>query len=257
MAWEIETVRTLSDENLFAEMVAIDLGLFMWEKVESGEAGYDQYQDNINSYTVPVGASDFSEVQFDGSVNPMPDWGETKARFFRYTTETHKAEFNSVDLGMVLERLLPGQLTGVFNRGDWVSTEIQPEELKPTWLSVKTEWDSIQAEKTLKETLAAAYKIMTDNIASEMYNVFKTKLETSANAFAQSWKIKSERPELYISEGLIATEAIAGFSVGEALDTAQKVQDYYTEKVDQLIAFDKFRDTQINAYLAAKVAAEA
>jgi len=257
MSWEIETVFDLSDENLFAEMVTIGLGLFMWEEVLSGEAGYSQYQDNLTSFTVPGGATSLGQVQFDASVDPMPEWEDTKGRFFKYVEVQHLIEFLATDVPRILEELLPGQLTRKFYGTDWASTSMEPANLRPTWTEVKAKGAELITADAVKATVATAYKAMSDNIGLEVYNTFKTTDENSANAFAQSWRIKAERPGEYFNEGLVATDAIGGFLINDLLDTQQKILDFYSAKVDQLITFDKFRDTQIMTYLAAKAAAEA
>lgn len=259
MAWEIETVFSLDDDSLFAEMILIDLSLFMWDVVDPSDPEYAQYQDNLNSYNVPNGATQFEQVQFDGSVNPIPDWNLTKDRFFGWVEDTHNAEFESLKskIGSVLVSLFGNTIEFAKINSNWANVEIRSGETKPTWQEVKDELSILDAAESVKATVAAAFKSMSENIAAQVYVVFGTIDEASANAFAHSWRIKSERAADYSASGYVALEAIAGFNPGDALDTEAKVQSYYDEKVNQLIVFDKFRDAEILAYLTAKAAAEA
>jgi len=254
MAWEIETVFDLDEASLLAEMVAVDLGLFMWDLVIEGQDGYDQYQDNLASYTVPEGATEFAQVQFDQSVDPMPLWEDIKVRFFNYAKAEHQVEFDGLDMYRVLEELLPGQLTGMFNRCCWLESDIEPTELKPTWAEMKAKWDEIKTLNSKKAIVAAAYKTMSDNIGLAVYNLFETTDDASANAFAQSWKIKTERSADYAAEGLVARKEVAGFLIGDPLDTEAKILSYYTEMINLMVVFDKYRDAEIMTYLVAKAA---
>ncbi len=257
MAWEIETVFELSDADLFTEIVANDIGLFMWAVVAEGDPGYDQYVDNLASYTVPEGATEFSEVQFDESVDPMPTWENTKERFFAWCWATHESEMSSMDIGRVMESLSEVQLEYINIRPRWTDTLLEPAEQKHTWAEMKAEWAIMEAADAVEAIVAAAYKVMDDNINAATLSTFGTLDRDSAGAFAQSWRLKMDNASSYSGIGLVALEEIAGFSVGDPLDTDQKVSDYYTEKVNQLIAFDIFRDAEIMTYLAAKAAAEA
>lgn len=257
MAWTIETVFDLSDEDLFAEMVAIDLGQFMWDTLEVADPGYDQWQDNLVSYTIPVGATSLIQVQFDGTTDPIPVWEDTVERFFTYVRAIHQAEFNPVDLPAVLEMMLPGQLSLFIEKSDWLETIVEPVNLKPLWADLLIKDAELLALNIKNTLISNAYNTMNSDIAVEIFSVFKTASETSAAAFAQSWRMKMDRPAEYFSEGLLAQEAIAGFAINDPLDTEAKILSYYTEKVEQLIAFDKFRDGKIMIYLAAKAAAEA
>lgn len=248
MTWEIETVYTLDDTALFAEMNSIGWNDFFWKEItDTEDPGYAQYQDNASSYTVPGDATTFEEIQFDLSVDPIPAWENVKTAFFSYVDATHKAEMAATDITGALFKLDP-TLTKTLIRGGWLDSEVEP---------AKPDWSAVRAMDTRLKAVALAYKTMSDNIALAVYNLFQTTDENSANAFAQSWRIKAERGIDYAGEGLLARAAIAGFLVGDPLDTAQKVTDYYSAMVDELVIFDKYRDAQIGAYLAAKTAAEA
>lgn len=256
MAWEIETLYELTDEQIFSEIQIIGWEKVLWKKVNEGEPGYDQYQDNISSFTVPAEATSFQEVQFDASVDPIPTWEGIKSRFFLYAEEKHKEEYTEMEVPNVLRSLTSPTADYIEKGKDWRTFIVTTGEEKPTWAQMKAEWDLIKSQRNKKAQIAAAYKVMSDNIAAEVYNVFETSNEASANAFSQSWRIKSERPADYVGQGLIATQALGGFNPGDALDTEQKIKDYYDAKVEQLIAFDKFRDAEILTYLAAKAAIE-
>jgi len=255
MAWEIETVFDLDDESLFAEMVDNNIGLFMWDVItDINDPDYPQYQDNLNSYTVPAEATSLSQVQFDASVDPLPVWEEIKERFFKWVTEIHIAEVILIDINIVLPALIGHEV--MFRKAGerWLDFHITSGEDRPTWAEMKTKAAELDVLKSAQEIVAAAYKTMSDNICVQIFAIFKTTDQISASAFAQSWRMKAERPAEYAEEGLIATEAIAGFTIGDALDDEAKVLAYYTEKVNQLIAFDKFRDSEIMTYLAVKAA---
>lgn len=137
MAYEIETVFTLSDAELFTEMNTLGIGQFLWDALDESDPGYAQYQINLANFTVPGGADGFEDIQFSGNVNPVPTWADTKQRFFDYVNAEHQAEFNSMNIVNVLSEL---KIQGMefFSAGsNWPSTVIMPVELKPTWSQMK------------------------------------------------------------------------------------------------------------------------
>lgn len=260
MAWEIETVFELDDESLFAEMVDNNIGLFLWNVIiDSEDPDYDQYQDNLVSYAVPEGATSLEQVLFDGSVTPIPVWEEVKIRFFEWIWVTHEAEFAAIknNIGRTLISLFDETIE--FGKLDkrWADAEIRSGEDKPTWAEIKAEEAIVTNVVNIAIVVAAAHKTMDDNLSTEILSVFGTLDRDSANAFAKSWELKKNNAAEYTTEGLVALEAIAGFAINDSLDTEQKIRDYYTEKCNQLIVFDKFRDNEIKTYLTAKAVAEA
>jgi hypothetical protein len=243
MTWEIETVNTLNDSDLFTEINNIGWNNFFWDEIiDINDPAYTQYQDNISSYTVPAGATSFNDIQFDATVKPAPIWLDVKAKFLDYVNSIHLDQMLAADITGTLFKIDP-TLTKTLIRKTWVESEIEPT--KPLWSTVWSIDFKIKA-------VATAYKTMSENIAEQVFLVFLTKDEISASAFAQSWRMKRDYAADYTLEGLTAKEAIAGFIVGDLLDTQLKIETYYTEKVNQLIAFDKFRDNEIKTYLVVK-----
>ena len=257
MSWEIETVFNLSDDELFAEMLEVGLAQFLWQPVEHGHPSYTQYLKNLAGFVVPVGATSFSDVMFAGSVKPIPVFTDVKSRFFDYVWAAHEIEFAETDILQSLIHLLDNSLQLGRLGKRWTEVEIRSNHQKPTWNEVKEAWEEVQLVKQKKDQVKALYDTMSENIREQIILLFKTDDYHSAQAFAQSWKLKADKPEEYADSGLIAMENIAGFTFGQPLDTAEKIATYYSFKIQQLIAFDKFRDNEINTYFIAKTAIEA
>lgn len=102
----------------------------------------------------------------------------------------------------------------------------------------------IEATKTLKLT-------MDQNILDKAREITLGTSSESMQAFVQAFSLRANNPEEYINDGLQVHYATAGYALGDPLDTEVKITDYYTKIMVEL---DKFRNAEIEAYLAAKAA---
>lgn len=108
-----------------------------------------------------------------------------------------------------------------------------------------------------KYYIRIAHTEMNEDIYAEMYSLFQTTDPISAHAFAQSWGLKKDNPAEYLPDNLVATHTVGVFTMGDMLDTEQKIVDFYTEMTKLLVQFDKFRDNRIKQYLQEKAEIEA
>jgi len=264
------------DELLFVEMVQAGIGTFLWEYPEpidpinpttEEQDALDIYYADLGKFTVPLGAVLFSEIQFAGDVSSIPVWSEVKTRFEAYKAELaaikaaddlHLTEYAAMDIDIVLTTLL-GNQTEYAKMGDkrWLDVQIRSGEIKPSWEEMKVASEAMTATAATASGIEAAHTYMNDVIQEAAFVLFQTRDLHAANAFAQSWKLKKENPTEYITDGVAAFKTVGAFTIGEALDTEQKILDYFTEMVKLLIVFDKFRDIKISEYLAAKALLEA
>jgi len=264
------------DELYFVEMVQVGIGTFLWEyptpvdpanPTTEEQTALEVYFADMGKFTVPVGAIAFSEIQFAGDVSVVPLWADVKTRFEAYKAELaaikaaddlHLSEYAGMDIDIVLTTLL-GNQTEYAKMGDrrWSDVQIRSGEIKPSWEDMKVASETITATAATASGIENIHSQMNYDIQEEAFILFQTRDLHASNAFAQSWKLKKENPSEYITDGVLAFKTVGAFSIGDALDTEQKILDYFTEMVSMLIAFDKFRDTKINEYLAAKAVLEA
>jgi len=264
------------DELILIEMISVGLGTFLWEyptpidpanpTVEE-QTALDTYSADLGKFTVPLGAVLFSEIQFAGDVSSVPVWSEVKTRFEAYKAELaaikaaddlHLAEYSAMDIDIVLTTLL-GNQTEYAKMGDkrWADVQIRSSEIKPSWEEMQVASETITSTAATASSIEVLHTQMNDAIQGAAFVLFQTTDLHAANAFAQSWKLKKENPAEYMTDGILAFKTVGIFTIGEALDTEQKVLEYFTEMVKLLIIFDKFRDTKINEYLVAKAVLEA
>lgn len=104
-------------------------------------------------------------------------------------------------------------------------------------------------ENAPAKTISDAWASMDSSIVTEAASVFSTTNRESMLAFVDSYQLRIIAASQYVSYGLQAHVNTASFTVGDALDTEQKIKDFYTEV---LVALDKDRDAKIAAYLAVK-----
>ncbi len=67
--------------------------------------------------------------------------------------------------------------------------------------------------------------------------------------FVSSFQLRIMAPEKYASQGMLAEFDIRAFSIGDALDTAEKVKDYH---IELLFDLDTKRNAKIVEYLTLK-----
>jgi len=98
------------------------------------------------------------------------------------------------------------------------------------------------------DLVTAEYSQLNTDVYAEMYNVFGTTNANSASAYNETWKEMVIAPSDYSSAGLTARFAVAGFAVGDALDTDQKISDYGSAKVVEAKAYGVWRMQRIEQF---------
>lgn len=105
------------------------------------------------------------------------------------------------------------------------------------------------AAQALKDAaITAAYVSMNTDVYAEMENIFGTKKSDSATAYEATFKLMIDQPAMFASAGLMAEKAIAGFTVGAPLNTAQKVTDYATARYEEIQAYAVWRMQRIQQF---------
>lgn len=125
--------------------------------------------------------------------------------------------------------------------GDWVARD-------------QADIDLEDASKQKAIDIMLLKNTMDTNIVNKALEITKASSIESATAFISAYQVRANNAASYENDGLIVLYAIDGFILYGALDTTQKIQDYYN---GLLILLDKFRNTEINTYLAAKAVIEA
>jgi hypothetical protein len=122
--------------------------------------------------------------------------------------------------------------------------EIQNLEM----IQVEDEW-SIKFKDTFKGLeLEKKYKEMTLEVYAQMATVFGTQDPNSASAYKQTWDMMLQSPSSFSGAGLTSRFEVAGLSIGDALDTDQKVTDYATACVDAAIQYGIWRMQRIEQF---------
>lgn len=98
-----------------------------------------------------------------------------------------------------------------------------------------------------------AYEQMNEDVYAKMKEVFGTSKSDSATAFFETWKDMKVSPNNYVGLGLkvredIFVNGVQLFDEGALLDTAQKVVDYATAKVNQALAYGVWRMQRIQQF---------
>ena len=117
--------------------------------------------------------------------------------------------------------------------------------------------EDVQAdgELIIKEIAIRELKnVMDSNIINKALEITRGSSIESASAFFQGYILRASNAAEYVNDGLIVHYSYGNFSLGEALDTETKIVEYYNSLN---ILMDKFRNSEINNYLAAKLAAGA
>lgn len=105
---------------------------------------------------------------------------------------------------------------------------------------------AVAAEKQAQVT--AAYNHMNDDVYGQMEAVFGTKKSDSATAFEATFRLMVQKPELFSGKGLSADKAVGDFTVGQELDTDQKVVDYATARIAEIEAYAVYRMNRIKQF---------
>lgn len=107
-----------------------------------------------------------------------------------------------------------------------------------------------EVDEIIKQNQLADIKnTMDNNIVNKAFELTGASSIESASAFFQGYTLRANNASEYINEGLMAHYAIGAFALGDALDTEAKISEYYN-LIN--ITMDKFRNSEINNYLAAK-----
>lgn len=108
------------------------------------------------------------------------------------------------------------------------------------------------AEVLVNEQKAAQvteiYNAMNTEVYTAMGGVFGTTNADSATAYERTWEMMKAAPENWSGAGLLAEFAVGGFAVGDALDTDQKVTDYATAKIAEVLAYGVWRMQRIKQF---------
>jgi len=114
----------------------------------------------------------------------------------------------------------------------------------------------VAAKALLQKQVAitAAYEAMNNEVLVQMASVFGTNRTDSATAYKDTWELMAQSPADWETAGLKASFAVAGFAIGDALDTAVKVQSYAIAKVAEVKAYGIWRMQRIEAFKAEREA---
>lgn len=104
------------------------------------------------------------------------------------------------------------------------------------------------AQDELNRQVTTLYQEMNSEIYEQMANVFGTTNADSASAYEATWRMMKENPTEFSGLGLTARFDVAGMTVGDALDTDQKITDYATAKMDEVLAYGKYRMQRIEQF---------
>lgn len=114
----------------------------------------------------------------------------------------------------------------------------------------------IDWEKHFDDQIKTAYELMNASLYTTIPTYFETKDVMAALTWKESWKLKSENPARYTSKGLVVLHTSTSFqTVGEALDTSQKITDHFTELLEERVfPYDDFRDARVLEFVQARAA---
>lgn len=113
---------------------------------------------------------------------------------------------------------------------------------------VDTAKQTAKALAVKQKLVGDAYNLMNTDVLTEMANVFGTTKPESASAYKDTWEMMASTPSDWEGAGLKASFAVAGFEVGDALDTETKVQSYANAKLAQVKTYGIWRMQRIEAF---------
>jgi hypothetical protein len=132
---------------------------------------------------------------------------------------------------------------------DCVSASLSGEEIV---LSADSAKSALKVLKGKEAQVAAAYNSMNADVLAQMLTVFGTSKPESATAFKETWDMMAASPADWATAGLTASFAVAGFQVGDALDSSQKIQDYANAKIAEVKAYGISRMQRIEQFKTEK-----
>ena len=106
------------------------------------------------------------------------------------------------------------------------------------------------------DQIAVLYKQMETDVLTGMAQVFGTLNTDSAAAYERTWVLMTQKPELFSVAGLKAKFAVGGLSIGDALDTNEKVVAYASAKIAEVEAYGVQRLQRIEQFYADRAAVE-
>ena len=118
---------------------------------------------------------------------------------------------------------------------------------------VADETQAIIDARDKSEQLLSIKTAMDNNIFDKAAEITKGTSMESVQAFTQAFHLRSNNGAEYVADGLIVRYAWGTYGLGDPLDTAQKIEEYYT---GIMIELDKFREAEITTYLTARAAIE-
>lgn len=142
---------------------------------------------------------------------------------------------------------------------DWAylqASQSNDEFGQPKWnITVDTAAKAmVAAEKSKEEDIATAYQTMSDEVDARLYEVFRTIKPDYATAEYETWKDMKLRPASYAGLGLKIDHQLDNaqgtelFSPGSALDTAEKITQYATRKIELAEEYGTYRVQRIQQF---------
>lgn len=101
---------------------------------------------------------------------------------------------------------------------------IKAVEIGDTWEIVVDQ--EVKAAKNKERSKKAKGKEYAEDVYNDLKAAFGTDSVEVSTADYLTYKLMTEKPELFSSEGLVAESDAGDFVVGDALDSDQKVVDY-------------------------------
>jgi len=109
-------------------------------------------------------------------------------------------------------------------------------------------------ENNKKKRIAIKYRKMNKDINSEMKRIFGTKKQHSANAYNSTWGKMKVKPQIFLEKGITSRFDIGEFSVGDSLNTIDKIKAYAELKLDEIDVYAAYRMNRIEIFRAEKQA---
>lgn len=141
----------------------------------------------------------------------------------------------------------------VFENPNDVSWTFNPAVAQHWEIQVGDSYVQFEKEKRISDKFLA----LNTQVQAEMKQVYDTTNPDSAVANYLTWLSMKADPAKYANKGLVARFEVVGLSIGDALDTNQKVTDYSTALIDLADDYAIWREQQILVYAAEKAAIEA
>lgn len=112
---------------------------------------------------------------------------------------------------------------------------------------VDAEVAAFQAQADYDKAVSDAKELMDQNIINKALEITSASSLESAQAFMSAYQVRAFNPAGYVAAGLIVRYELAGYTLGQALDTEALIKSYYT---DILVYIDLFREAEINNYIS-------